>query len=225
LLRDEGRDLAHAEELLDHAIQIASAFDPHIAARFEVAKAATQRLQSKSIYLSTLMRGRALIDCWREPALRQAVEKNLLYYLVLEGYFTEARRQQVLLPRPTIEVLLASRLCVDGCLDLAERHVISAKSLLRESLSRFSTLNRPKDTEVALLYVATAYHYEGDTEARDRHLIAAAQIARTHGFAEAPAIEQLIHEFADETLLAERILTVAIEAGGCLGPKTEAREY
>jgi hypothetical protein len=225
LLRDEGRDLPLAEECCDHAIKIFSSFDPYMAARETIVKAAIQRLRSNDSYVTTLVQGQGEIDRWRNPAVLQTVEKNLFYYLVLEGYFTEARRQQGFLPRPTIEALLASRLCVDGCLDLAVGHIDSAELLFHDCADRFTGLQRLSDTELPLLYIAVCRDYKGDLEGRQRHLIAAAQIARTYGFAEAPAIEQLIRDLADESHLAERILAVAVEAGGCLGPKAEARDY
>jgi hypothetical protein len=225
LLRDEGRDLPLSEERCEHAIQVFSSFDLHKAACVEVEKAETQRLLSTDSYIKTLVRGQKTLDRWRDQYSAQVAENNLLYYLVLEGYFAEARRQQVLLPRPTIECLLASRLCVDGCLDLAVGHVDSAESLFHACTERFTGLRRLSDAELPLLYIAICRDYRGDLNGRQRHLVAAAQIARTHGFAEASAIEQLIHDLADETNLAARILTVAVEAGGCLGPKTEAREY
>jgi AraC-like DNA-binding protein len=218
VLKDEGLQLALAETHVDYAIGIFSTFDVHLAARARIKKAAIRRLQAKD-YLNTLAEATHTMDDRRDPSILEAAETNLLFYTVKEGEFDLARLRRRSLPLPTDPAHRAFRIGVEGCIDLALGNVNNGKDLLFEARDRFIDLKRYRDAEIAALYLAEAYCTEGDMENACRLLRIASSYARSSGYPEAAAIEELVEKAGKIDRPVFRIRKIAYQAGGCLGPE------
>jgi hypothetical protein len=218
VLKDEGLQLALAETHVDYAIGIFSTFDVHLAARARINKAAIRRLQAKD-YLNTLAEATHTMDDRRDPSILEAAETNLLFYTVKEGEFDLARLRRRSLPLPTDPAHRAFRIGVEGCIDLALGNVNNGKDLLFEARDRFIDLKRYRDAEIAALYLAEAYCTEGDMENACRLLRIASGYARSCGYPEAAAIEELVEKAGKIDRPVSRIRKIAYQAGGCLGPE------
>ena len=181
LLRDEGLELALAEERVDRAVDLFETFDRHLAARTLLLKASIQRLQGNQGYFRTFERVIEGLDAYRDPAAVEDTYNNLLYYLVKERRVAEASRRRYLLPRPTRPIQQARLLGVEGCIELALGHVDQAEGLLEESAKRFTILNRLGDAKVALLYLASVRVFQGDSRGARDHLTTASHIASSCG--------------------------------------------
>jgi len=140
---------------------------------------------------------------------------------VFEGKLEETQLQRQVLSWPTLPAQQARRAQMEGCIDLWCQK--DAAGMLTRSIEEFTDLGRPGDAEVGLIYRATFYCDQGDAGKMRSDLEAAACLAEAGGFAEAVALRKLLREMDEVSDLSERILRIAFEAGGCLGPRKASK--
>jgi hypothetical protein len=188
-----------------------------------VLKAMIQRLQPNVDYLTTFRQGVAQLDTRRNDHAIEIAYNNLLYYLVKEGHVEEALRHSVELPQPRQARYRANRLCVEGCIHLALGNLAVAEKLLEESAELFMELGKPDDTIVAILYLASVRAMQDDRRGAQENLVAAGSIGHSWGHSVTLSIQRLVRLAATTADLPLKILKIAFDAGGCLGPpKAEA---
>jgi hypothetical protein len=219
VLKDEGMELLHAEQESDHAIKVFAKFDSHLAARAMIVKAETLRLHGIKSYTDVLHGAIPDLDERRDAAVVEVAWNNSLRYLVEQGKIEEARRRRKTLPWPTIPNFRASRAELEGCIDLAEWRLGEAKSWFSNSIQWFTDLERVGDAEIGLLYSASVYATERNLDEVRTNLEAAERIATGCGYFEAATIRKLLRCLEEVDDLADQIVKIAFEAGGCLGPR------
>jgi hypothetical protein len=219
LLKDEGLDLAMAEERIEHAIEVFATFDQHLAARAGLKLAEIQRQQGKADYLARLRQAIDDLDAYRDSDLVEAARNNLLYYLAKEDKLDEAIDLRYELARPNNSAHRASRLCAEGYLDLKLKCLDAAARWLPESAQRFTELHRPGDAMIALLYLAAVCATRGDLRETRDHLTTGRHFARSGGYCVADAIDGLLDGMDSADDLPSKILDVASQAEGCLDPR------
>lgn len=218
VLKDQGLDLARAEERADEAIRIFGTFDVHMAARVLVTKAEVQRLDSRECCIATIRKSIDQLDELRETEAKETAQNNLLHYLVEQDRRDEVLYWRGILPFPTTPLYQASRNTIEGCIELAWGDLDRAITLLLSALKSFTRLGRLGDVEISLLYLAAVYAKKHNLEETRARLKAAESISRSGGFAEAIGIQVLLQQMDKSKNLIDRILAIAVEAGGCLGP-------
>ena len=217
ILRDEGADLVLAETCMNEAELTFSRFDRHLAAYILNNKAELLRIQGRPGVLDCLEKAAAYIDACRDPFVAEAVANNWLYCVARHGDSTRLVQLRKDVPMPDAPAVRASRLCIEGCIEVLQQNWREAERFLLESMDQFLALNRPGDARIAMLYLAEVCINVDNKRAALKYLETAFGIAASCGYAEAPLINELIESNRVASKYCPSIRVIAYSAGGCLG--------
>ncbi len=142
---------------------------------------------------------------------------------VMEWRVEAAIRRQIEYAYPKTQSLVPYRLTTDGCIAILEGNFFRARALLERAHSLFTESGSRQDCLAVLLYLAYCCYQERQLLDFQQHLAKALALAKGFQLPQAPEIEILAGAGTALVGIADRLLTEAVKAGGCLGPKTEAR--